>query len=313
MKTISAALQAHLNGGNTTTALIWKVKRQDGVIFGFTDHDQDITFNDGEEGSPVGSLAVTYVAVDGCTGSAVESHSDMTAGNQDLTLFLDSAAITEQDLFAGLYSNAIFELSLVNWKDLSQGRLKLKRGTFGEVKTKNGMLTIEFRGLDFYFGVNLGETYGPTCRADLGDERCTFNLAPTIQTGIVTGVTDLRTFVPMQNTSPLSALDEHFGATPSAAAPAGWFNEGVLTWLTGANATYKMEVIAWDGTTMQLFEDMPNAISVNDTFTIEPGCDHLVSTCVNKFNNLVNFIGEPNIPGMQQMLMYPNYAGDVPT
>ena len=40
MKTLSPALQAHLDSGATTLAWCWRIERADGVVFGFTDHDR---------------------------------------------------------------------------------------------------------------------------------------------------------------------------------------------------------------------------------------------------------------------------------
>jgi uncharacterized phage protein (TIGR02218 family) len=41
----------------------------------------------------------------------------------------------------------------------------------------------------------------------------------------------------------------------------------------------------------------PYTPQVGDTFTLTAGCDHRKDTCKNKFNNLVNFRGEPFVPG----------------
>ena len=43
MKSISSALQAHLNGDLTTLAYLVKITRVDGTIKGFTTHDQNLT------------------------------------------------------------------------------------------------------------------------------------------------------------------------------------------------------------------------------------------------------------------------------
>jgi uncharacterized phage protein (TIGR02218 family) len=51
---------------------------------------------------------------------------------------------------------------------------------------------------------------------------------------------------------------------------------------------------------------MPFAIQVGDTFTYAPGCDKTRETCCNKFNNILNFRGFPDIPGMDQYLYYPD-------
>jgi len=45
MKTISPALQAHLNSGTTTLCWCWKIVRNDGTTLGFTDHDAPVTFD----------------------------------------------------------------------------------------------------------------------------------------------------------------------------------------------------------------------------------------------------------------------------
>ena len=47
---------------------------------------------------------------------------------------------------------------------------------------------------------------------------------------------------------------------------------------------------------------MPYPIQVGDTFDILVGDDHMLTTCRDKFNNIVNFSGFWYIPGVDQML-----------
>ncbi len=305
MKSISTRLLAHLGQDTTTLAMLWKVARTDGVIMGFTDHDTPIRFTDSESTTPV-----VYEPQSGGTSTATDTSSDMSTSNSELTSFLESDAITEGDIFAGRYDFAVIEVRLVNWADLTQGALLWKRATMGQVKMKNGLFQTELRGLEFYFSTMIGETYGPTCRADLGDSRCTIDLSLWIQSGsvnTVSGTYPKRTFVP--NT----ALVMRGSGTPTTPAPSAWFNGGVLTLLTGANAGFNIEVGAWDGTTISTFEDLPYAVQSGDRFTIEPGCKKDVTTCFAKFNNVPNFRGEPQIPGMDAVLIYPNADGSVPS
>jgi uncharacterized phage protein (TIGR02218 family) len=308
MKTISSQLLAHMAQPETTLATLWKLIRQDGTILGFTDHDQTLTFTDNTASPPSTHV---YTPFSGATGSATEASSDMTATNQDVVGFLDSDQITEIDIFAGLYNYAVIEIRIVNWADLTMGAMLWKRATLGEVKMKNGQLTAELRGLEFYLGTNIGETYGPTCRADLGDARCTIDLSLWIQNGIVQSVTDFRTFVPQASLSPLAGLVMQGSATPMDPAPAAWFQEGVVVWTSGLNTGFSMEVSTWDGTTIALWENMPYAIAEGDTFTIVPGCLHDSGTCFTKFDNIDNYRGEDNIPGMDQLMLYPNADGSV--
>ena len=121
-KTISDALKAHVAGEVTTVCTCWRIVRRDGMGFYFTDHDQNL-FVDGE----------TYVAAVGYMRSAVSSNSDFSIDNLDLMGIFDDAAITVDDLRSGLFDFAEVRIILVNWADLTQGIMKLRRGYLGDV------------------------------------------------------------------------------------------------------------------------------------------------------------------------------------
>jgi uncharacterized phage protein (TIGR02218 family) len=282
MKTVSGALASHFGQGCMTIAILWKVTRKDGTILGFTTHDQDITYNDGTN-------TVTYQGATGMSPSATETSVGFAVDNLQISAFLDAGSITESDLTGGKYSFADIEVRVVNWADLTMGDMKLRKGTLGQTYVKGGIFTSEIRGLSYHFGTIIGQTFGPVCRYDLGDANCTVNLTPLSQNGTVASFTDARAFVPS-------------GLTGAA----GYFVEGVLTWLTGANAGLTMDVGEWNGTTITLFESMANAIAIGDTFKVEPGCNHFTSDCFGKFNNIVNFGGEPDIPGTDKIMQYPD-------
>lgn len=296
MKTVSAALAAHLASPSTTVALLWKLKQVDGTTLGFTDHDQPITFNDGVD-------TVAYTPTEGITGSATES-SSTDIGNQEIVGFLESDGITETDIFAGRYNYATVEIRLVNWADLTMGALLWKKCTLGEVKIKNGQFTAELRGLEFWLSTNLGEVYSSGCTADLFDAQCTLNRADFVQGGTVEAAIDRQTFVPGSLWIPGASTEP---------APAQYFVNGVVTWTSGANEGLAMEIATWDGTTIELFENMPFDIQPDDKFDIEPGCDKTIATCDTKFDNVDNHRGFPNIPGMDQITIYPNAGGAVPS
>jgi uncharacterized phage protein (TIGR02218 family) len=145
----------------------------------------------------------------------------------------------------------------------------------------------------------IGHTYGPVCRATFGSGLngidlnshylCNFDVTTVRQSGHLSSVTDLRTLVPAS------------GLTGAA----GWFNDGFLTFTSGVLSGASAEIKSWDGTTLGLFLDLAAAPSPGDTFNIEPGCNHLVTDCETKFSNIINFRGEPFIPGMDQLLDYP--------
>jgi uncharacterized phage protein (TIGR02218 family) len=47
---------------------------------------------------------------------------------------------------------------------------------------------------------------------------------------------------------------------------------------------------------------MGTKIQVGDIFTIVAGCDKLKETCIAKFNNILNFRGFPDVPGIDKLL-----------
>jgi len=94
----------------------------------------------------------------------------------------------------------------------------------------------------------------------------------------------------------------------------GIFDGGLVTWLTGANAYSSIEIRQWFGQgpnqaggNVNLFLKTTFQIQPGDTFTIQPGCDKLFSTCKLKFNNAVNFRGENAVPSPDRLLEYPDY------
>jgi len=47
---------------------------------------------------------------------------------------------------------------------------------------------------------------------------------------------------------------------------------------------------------------MPFDIAIGDSFEIQAGCDKTFETCINRFNNAINFRGEPHMPGQDEIL-----------
>jgi uncharacterized phage protein (TIGR02218 family) len=92
---------------------------------------------------------------------------------------------------------------------------------------------------------------------------------------------------------------------------AGYFSSGEVVWLTGANAGRRMEIKEFANKQFTLVLPMPNNIAVGDTFNAIAGCDKTFNTCFTKFNNAVNFRGEPHVPGMDKMLSTAATANDL--
>jgi uncharacterized phage protein (TIGR02218 family) len=283
MKAASAALATHIAGEVTTLASCWRVTCKDGAEFFFTDHDRDLVV-DGQ----------VYQASTGYSRTAIANDASLSVDNLDVDGVFDAETITEEALRAGLFDHAEVRVFLVNWADLSMGALKMRRGWFGEVMlNENGKFRTELRGMAQALQQQIGEIYSPECRADLGDARCKVDLAAWTRIGTVTAVIDRAVFI---------------ASVAGAATADGWFNGGLLTWTTGANAGRAIEVKSWIATTgqIELFLAVGYAIQIGDAFTVYPGCDKRLDTCIGRFNNVINFRGEPYVPGVDAMMQYPD-------
>lgn len=78
--------------------------------------------------------------------------------------------------------------------------------------------------------------------------------------------------------------------------PYGHFEQGVVTFTTGANAGEKRTVKAFSGGVFAFALPWPQPIAPADAFVALPGCARSLDVCTNKFNNLSRYRGEPFIP-----------------
>jgi hypothetical protein len=82
----------------------------------------------------------------------------------------------------------------------------------------------------------------------------------------------------------------------------GFFDNGVITFTSGANVGRSMEIQSYVPGQLILFEPLPYTPMIGDTYTIHAGCDYSQSTCRVRFNNIFNFRGEPFIPGVDRLI-----------
>jgi uncharacterized phage protein (TIGR02218 family) len=172
MKSATTAMKAHLSSDCTTLCRLYKITRSDGAVYTFTDHDKDISTVAYQAYITDGGGGYIYEAAAGFSPTAVQNKSDLSVDNQEATAFIDSVSLKEVDLRYGKWDSADVEIRIINWADLTQGEIKLRKGTTGNVTMKNGQLTVEVLGLTNKLQQVQGRSFGPQCDAELGDVRC---------------------------------------------------------------------------------------------------------------------------------------------
>ena len=283
----ASALSAHLKVGVTTVCRAWAVTRRDGVVLGFTDHDRDLAFD-----------GITFRASTGLTARALEQSTGLAVDNAEAVGALSDAAIREADIAAGLYDGAGVRSWLVNWADVSERKLTF-RGSIGEIERQGPGFRAELRGLAEALNQPKNAVYQKPCAAVLGDARCKVD---TSEPGM-----SLEAAVVTVERGTLLTL-------PGAPAfPPGWFARGRLTVVGGAAAgavgVVKRDRDVAGQRVIELWEMLSAGFAPGDSVRIEPGCDKRLGTCRDKFDNLLNYRGFPDIPGEDWLVSYPVSAG----
>lgn len=286
LKAAPGSIGTHLELETMRLATCWRIDRQDGETFGFTDHDKEFTVG-----------GVVYEPTAGFTGSAVSAKSDLSVDELEVQAILNSDSITEADLVAGLWDHAEVRVFYVDWANPTAGALKMRRGWLGTVSTGRSQFQAELHGLLAKAQQNVGRQYDAACDADLGDARCGVDLDALAVAGTVTSSANRASFI----------------ATGLINDIPNYYENGVVTWATGENAGLRMEVRNSTGGTgdIALFLPMPFNIEAGDTFTITPGCNKSIQHCVGKFDNVVNFRGFPHIPTTDSQQAGPDSTGTI--
>lgn len=279
MKTISPELQAHKAGPTTTLCKIMRMERKDGMVFGFTDLDVSIVYNDGDGD-------VLYDASQGMLPSSIDMQGGLSIENAEIVGLLASldTGIDQEDVRAGLFDDAKLRIYQINYEDVSMGHEWLGAGSLGECTIQDGRIISEYRGLAQPLKQNVCELYSVTCRAQYGDTRCGKSLVWVNGSVVSQGTDPTSTF--------LTDLDE----------PDNYYVPGAIQFLTGKNAGRTLEVIAYTDATVSLLLPLYYPPEPGDTFRIRIDCN-------KNFDNTgcqdprrwgeewwAHFRGEPTIP-----------------
>lgn len=261
----------------TTYTYCMKITRTDSAVLALTDLDVDVDFG-----------GTNYLSSIGYTPSNFEATSTLSVNNSELGTYISVGGFERDDLTAGLFDFALVEIILVDYIALTKVR-DIATGRLGEVEITDDAFKVEFRSLTQPLQQTIGRIYQAECDANLGDSRCGVLLASFTDTGTITSVTSNSVFV-----------DSGFIGTQSD----DYYNYGLITFTSGLNNGLKQEIKDYNDATGEFTTllPFPFAVAVSDTFSVYAGCDKRKTTCINKFNNVINFRGFDMKPSRDQLL-----------
>ncbi|MEO9470359.1 DUF2163 domain-containing protein [Parasphingorhabdus sp.] len=260
----------------TTRAFAWRLEREDGVAFGFVSHDRDVSIDD-----------FTYRAAPGMVPSTIALTDDLDYNNVEVEGVMTSAAITESDLLSGRWNGARLEILLIDWANPENEIVHLISGEFSEVVQSENRFRVEMLGPTSALDEPVAPLTSPSCRADFGGKGCKISLHRHQQHCI------------------LAAVDGDGLEFEALAGEAALYGFGELRWLTGENCGLSFAIMSGSGNHILLADQPRGEVKSGDRALLTAGCNKMFATCRDRFNNVVNFRGEPHLPGNDLLTRYP--------
>lgn len=277
MPDIDMGLGPELAAELTRLAICWQIVREDGIALGFTTHDRALSI-----------AGLRYESAPGMVPSAIVNTDSIEIDTMEVAGALTAGAMTAADLGAGRFDGATVRLFMVDWQNPGSGHHLLAAGKLGTMQAGTGPdagFSATLQGPTMALAQLHIETFSPECRAELGDRRCRVAMR---------GRT-LRSRVQ-------SADGEHVAVDAIDVANAADYAAGAIRVLGGPMAGIDRRIIATNGPTLLL--DEPLAIAAGTLVEVREGCDKQIATCVNRFENALNFRGEPHVPGGDVLMRF---------
>jgi len=240
----------------------WVITRRDGVQLGFTDHDNALVVGGVVCDPATGFLASQWAEVSGLTVS------DMSAAG-----VIAGDVLNEKDIESGFYDLAFVDFYGVDWQT---GEAQIIAKTqIHEINRDNNGIEFDLRGLSAKAASERAAIFSRRCGLDYGGARDPEN-------GRGCGI-DL-TQAEFHFAGPVETVRGVRQFTVAAASfAAGWFNNGLITWTSGANIGVDRRVRASaleNGGQLFTFDrGMPNPVQVGDEMKVVGGCDGSFTSC----------------------------------
>lgn len=290
MLNISPSFIANLTSEASTLCRCYLITRKDGTVLSFTDHDKPIIID-----------GITYIPEVSFNSTNFSATNNLSADNLTLNGVLSIDHIDEMDIVNCKYDDARISIFIIDWTDppdsLSTEPYNflpvLGNGRIGKLEKNNIGFTADVTGRGYYLNQKIGDLTSRNCRNNLGDAKCGVNLG---------AFTDSYTVFAVQG--------RRITVSTTIQRPTGYYANGTITLTSGANIGTTLAVglfteVLYDNgvfpavyrNIFELYESPFVPLSAGNTFNATAGCNKELDTCYSKFNNVVNFGGEPFVPG----------------
>lgn len=257
----------------TTAAFNWIIQRPDGAGFATTSHDKPQQFGSMFLEADMDLQPSDLVLSDRMYGSRLE----LGGG-------LGSPALSTGDLIAGRWNGSTVKFLASDWRQDVEA-VPICSGELGKVVVQGSELSMSVDVLPTATRRPPCIQTSPECRAVLGDRQCRIDMRK--RRGRVCIVAS-------------NANEMTVDASDTAS-----YAMGRLRWISGANCGAEQIILSADGDTLLLQEIPEFAVMAGDRAIVREGCDGRRTTCAERFENILNFRGEPDLPGSEILMRFP--------
>ncbi len=256
-----------------TAATYWRVFRRDGVALGFTSHDRDLAFG-----------GIRHRSAPGMVPAAIRMTADLTEDSAGVEGALSHASIRSVDLANGLFDQASIEVGIVDWESLEHH--SIYNGILGRIEDNRHGFSGELSSAKEVLERDLVPRTSPTCRATFCGRGCGLS-SPRFTTRHILDEIDLD-----RNQVRFTSLD------------AQDYSDGQLRFLDGPQTGVTFGILGGSGDWLTLDRPISDNLASGTPAELREGCDHVFETCSTRFDNAVNFRGEPFLPGNDLLSRY---------
>lgn len=279
MRQASPQLIALLDADQFIMADLYTITTIQGIEYRYTSYDVNLTVQ-GKEFRADGPV-ISRDGISLSLGIEVDNLS-ITIETNESTKFGDVPVA--QAFHNGILDGARFKLERIFMDmhtptDTSAGTLVLFEGRIVEPELDryeiNASVVSDVDNLKLQMPRNL---YTPGCLNTLFDSAC----------GLLSADFAVNTTIGA-NSTPNRILCE-------LSQPQGWFTQGVVEFLEGANIGIKRTVRLHEAGSLLLTLPLLEMPEIGEAIRVYPGCDKRLDTCTNRFNNRARFRGAPFVP-----------------
>jgi uncharacterized phage protein (TIGR02218 family) len=279
-RTVPAEIAASIASGSATLGWGISIVRGDGTRLDLVSTDRRTTIGAGPE-----------IFEPGFDVQAFAQKSGLAVDNSEITFIPDEFENTREDIQAGRWDGAEYSVFQFDWAHPDGEPLVRMRGRLGDLRPTGRTFVAELRDLRQALQSNSTAVLQETCRYRLGDAKCTVPLSDFTESVEVTAVASQSAFTDSARTE-----DDDY------------FTEGEVQWISGDNAGLRSKVRSFADGVFELAIPLVYAIQIGDTATAVAGCPKSRAACRDKFDNVLNFGGEPDKPSADDLVAAASYS-----